>query len=98
MLRAEPAVEDVAVIGVPDPVWGEAVHAVVVRRAGESVDEKALTRVCRTKLAGYKVPKSFEFRSTLPRNANGKVLKRTLREEFVERSRGLQVEREGRRC
>ena len=86
VLRAEPAVEDVAVIGVPDSVWGEAVHAVVVRRNGQSVDRNALACACRSKLAGYKVPKSFEFRSALPRNANGKVLKRVLREEFVERT------------
>ena len=91
VLRAEAAVEDVAVIGVPDSVWGEAVHAVVVRRAGQSVDANALAGVCRKKLAGYKVPKSFEFRSVLPRNANGKVLKRVLREEFVERSCSVPV-------
>lgn len=87
VLRAEAAVEDVAVIGVPDSTWGEAVHAVVVQRAGQSVDGGALASICRDKLAGYKVPKSFEFRSALPRNANGKVLKRVLRDEFVERCR-----------
>jgi len=91
VLRAETSVEDVAVIGVPDSVWGEAVHAVVVRRAGQSVDANALAGVCRNKLAGYKVPKSFEFRSALPRNANGKVLKRVLREEFVERTCSVPV-------
>jgi acyl-CoA synthetase (AMP-forming)/AMP-acid ligase II len=89
VLKAEPAVDDVAVIGVPDDRWGEAVHAVVVLRPGRTADAAALTAVCRNRLAGYKVPKSFEFRDLLPRNANGKVLKRTLRQEFID-SRHLQ--------
>ena len=84
VLRVEPGVEDVAVIGVPDDVWGESVHAVVVLANGAPIQEDALKAACRGKLAGYKVPKSFEVRHVLPRNANGKVLKRVLRQEFVE--------------
>ena len=86
VLRAQSGVADVAVIGVPDAVWGEAVHAVVVAGEGASLDASVLTAACRKTLAGYKVPKSFEFRTILPRNANGKVLKRTLRQEFVQRA------------
>jgi fatty-acyl-CoA synthase/long-chain acyl-CoA synthetase len=84
VLRVEPSVEDVAVIGVPDDVWGESVHAVIVLTNGAPIQEDALKAACRGKLAGYKVPKSFEVRSVLPRNANGKVLKRVLRQEFVD--------------
>jgi long-chain acyl-CoA synthetase len=84
VLRVEPDVADVAVIGVPDEVWGEAVHAVIVLANGAAIREDALKAACREKLAGYKVPKSFEVREALPRNANGKVLKRVLRQEYVE--------------
>ena len=84
MLRVEPNVEDVAVIGVPDEVWGESVHAVIVLANGAPIQEDTLKAACRGKLAGYKVPKSFEVRRVLPRNANGKVLKRVLRQEFVQ--------------
>jgi acyl-CoA synthetase (AMP-forming)/AMP-acid ligase II len=72
---------EVAVVGVTDSQWGEAVHAVIVTQADVSLDSKVLMSHCRNQLAGYKVPKSIEFRSELPRNANGKVLKRVLREE-----------------
>jgi long-chain acyl-CoA synthetase len=84
VLRVEPNVEDVAVIGVPDDVWGESVHAVIVLANGAPIQEDTLKAACRGKLAGYKVPKSFEVRRVLPRNANGKVLKRVLRQEFVQ--------------
>jgi len=79
VLLEDAAVAEAAVIGVPNLVWGEAVHAVLVPRAGCSIDEAALLERCRERLAGYKVPKSFELREALPRNANGKVLKRVLR-------------------
>lgn len=82
-LLDNPDVSEVAVVGVPEEVWGEAVHAVIVSRLGAAQDTEQLINLCRERLAGYKVPKSFEYRSELPRNANGKVLKRTLREEYV---------------
>jgi acyl-CoA synthetase (AMP-forming)/AMP-acid ligase II len=81
VLLTDAAVGEVAVIGVPHAVWGESVHAVLVPRAGCVIDEAALLARCRSRLAGYKVPKSIEIREALPRNANGKILKRTLREE-----------------
>ena len=81
VLLTDAAVGEVAVIGIPHAVWGEAVHAVLVPRAGCVIDQAALLERCRGRLAGYKVPKSIEIREALPRNANGKILKRTLRDE-----------------
>jgi len=83
VLLTDASVGEVAVIGVPHAVWGEAVHAVLVPRPDCVIDEAALLERCRSRLAGYKVPKSVEIREVLPRNANGKILKRMLRDECV---------------
>ncbi len=78
-----PGVAEVAVIGIPDPKWGECVHAIVVPCAGTNLTAEAILKHCRTQLAGYKCPRSFEFRNTpLPLSGPGKVLKRELREPF----------------
>jgi len=78
-----PAVAEVAVIGIPDAKWGESVHAVIVPRAGAALTADAVIAHCRTQIAGYKCPRSVEFRDTpLPLSGAGKVLKRELREAF----------------
>jgi long-chain acyl-CoA synthetase len=82
VLSRHPAVAQCAVIGIPDARWGEAVHAVVVTRTGSSVDEAALREHCRQFIAGYKCPKSIEFRDALPLSAAGKILKRDLRAPY----------------
>ncbi|KQS03731.1 hypothetical protein ASG11_05305 [Sphingomonas sp. Leaf357] len=74
-----PAVAQVAVIGVPDARWGERVHAVIVLRSGDMVGDDMIVAHCRTLIAGYKVPRSIEFRDALPLSAAGKVLKADLR-------------------
>jgi len=84
VLMAHEDVGDVAVIGVPHETWGEAVKAVVVPTAGTSPSEADLITFARKRLAGYKLPKSIDFTSELPRNPSGKLLKRQLREPFWE--------------
>lgn len=77
-----PEVKDVAVIGIPDERWGEAVHALVVCHAGTRLAAAQVIARCKEKLAAFQVPRSVEFRAELPRNPSGKLLKRVLREEF----------------
>ncbi|MDR3468807.1 MAG: acyl-CoA synthetase [Xanthobacteraceae bacterium] len=83
-LFKHPAVSEVAVIGLPDPKWIEAVTAVVVLRPGFEPDEAALEAHARQHLAPFKVPKQFIFTTTLPRNTAGKLLKRELRITYAE--------------
>ena len=82
-ITAHPAVRESAVLGVPDPQWGEVVAACVVLRAGMSITPEELFHHCRQALANYKVPRRIEFLETdLPKSGTGKVLKRLLREHF----------------
>jgi len=82
-LAAHPDVAAAAVIGIPNERWGEAVHALVVRRAdAEGLDQAALQDHCRRLIAGYKVPKRIEFIERLPLTPAGKVNKALLREPY----------------
>jgi long-chain acyl-CoA synthetase len=83
VLSRHPDVLECSVFGVPDPKWGEAVHAVVVPRPGVTLDVDVLISLCREELAGYKLPKHIDVRDEpLPRTAAGKIRKRDLREPF----------------
>ncbi len=83
-IYGHPDVQEVAVIGVPDPKWGEAVKAVCVPKAGATIDADSVIGWAREKVAGYKVPKSVDVIDALPRNASGKILRRELRAPYWE--------------
>ncbi|MCX4728826.1 long-chain-fatty-acid--CoA ligase [Streptomyces sp. NBC_01306] len=83
-LATHPAVASCAVIGVPDPRWGERVHAVIVLKPGASATAGEIRTHAKTLIAGYKAPGTVEFTDALPLSAAGKVLKRRLRDTSSE--------------
>jgi fatty-acyl-CoA synthase/long-chain acyl-CoA synthetase len=83
-LETHADINDVAVFGIPDEEWGEAVHAIVVVRKGASLSKEQIIAFAREHLAGYKVPRSISFLDDIPRTGSGKILKRDLRKPFWE--------------
>jgi len=83
-IGSHPAVAQSAVIGIPCQKWGETVHAVIILKPGASATHEQIIAHCRELIAGYKVPRSVEFRETLPLTSVGKVLKTELRKPFWE--------------
>jgi len=89
-LSSHPDVLEVAVFGVPDDHWGERVHAAVVLRAGGTATADDLVAHCRTQIAGYKVPRSFDLGTELlPKSGAGKILKRELRAPYWSSEAGV---------
>jgi long-chain acyl-CoA synthetase len=81
-IYGHPGVAEVAVIGVPDQKWGEAVKAVIVLKPGATADAVDILAFARSRIAAFKIPKSIDFVDALPRNAAGKVLRRQLKEPY----------------
>jgi len=79
VLYRHPKIRDAAVVGTPDPLWGESVKAFVVLKPGSSMAEEEVVEYCKAHLASYKKPRQVEFIESLPRNPSGKVLKNDLR-------------------
>ena len=82
VLYRHPAVAEASVIGVPDPKWVERVHAVVILKEGATATEEEVIAYCKAQMASFKTPKSVEFVKSLPKNPQGKILKRELREKY----------------
>ncbi|MGD9410595.1 MAG: long-chain fatty acid--CoA ligase [Desulfobacterales bacterium] len=82
VLYRHPAIEEVAVVGIPDAVWVERVHAVVALKAGTVAKENEIIAFCKSHLASYKAPKSLEFVESLPKNPQGKILKKEIRKRY----------------
>lgn len=81
VLYRHPKIQEAAVVGTPDKLWGESVKAFVVLKEGAAMSEEEVVEYCKSLLASYKKPKSVEFLEALPRNPSGKVLKTLLRDE-----------------
>ena len=82
MILKHPAVHEVAVIGVPDGTWGEAVKAILALKQGQKATQEGIINFCKEHLAGYKKPKSIVFIDEIPKNPDDKVLKGGLREKY----------------
>ena len=81
-IAGHPDVFECAVVGVPDDRWGEAVKAIVVAKPGAPKDPESVIAWTRSRIGGFKVPKSVDYVEAMPRNATGKILRRTLREPY----------------
>jgi len=82
VLHRHPDVQDAAVFGVPDPEWGERVHAAIQPRAGSALSAETVIAFCRAHLADYKAPRQVSFHDEFPRDTAGKLVKRLLREPY----------------
>jgi acyl-CoA synthetase (AMP-forming)/AMP-acid ligase II len=82
VLYRHPAVNEVAVIGIPDPYWVERVHALVVLKKNAQATEEDIISFCRECIAHYKAPRTVEFVESLPKNPQGKILKREIRAKY----------------
>ena len=82
ILYMHPAVAEVAVIGIPDPVWVERVHALVVLKSGAAATEEEMIDFCRERIAHFKAPKGIEFIESLPKSPQGKILKKEVRQKY----------------
>jgi fatty-acyl-CoA synthase len=81
-IYSHPSVLECAVIAIPDEKWGEVPKAIVVLKPGEALTVEDLVAYCRTRLPGFKIPKSVEFYDSLPKGGTGKILKKELREKY----------------
>ncbi len=82
VLYQHPDIEEVAVIGLPDPKWIEIVAVVAVPKKGASINAKQIIAYCKEHLAGFKCPKKVFIAAKLPKNPSGKILKRELKEQY----------------
>jgi len=82
VIQKHPKVLEVAVVGIPDEVWGESLKAVVVLKEGEKATEDEVKKFCEGKLAKYKIPRSVEFVSSLPKTPGGKIQKSVIRAQY----------------
>ncbi len=82
VIYRHPSVLEASVIGIPDEKWVERVHAVVVLKRGENATEAELIAFCKEHLARFKAPRSIEFVEALPKNPQGKILKREIRKRY----------------